>query len=86
MQILKFKSISRILFSSKKVENRYQRDFLESKKNKKINLFSKMLLNKNIYYPKNGIIFFNFAMSQKDLKFLIKNIKIISKKIFYEKK
>ncbi len=86
MQILKFKSISRIVFSNKKVENRYQRDFLEIKKNEKINYFAKMLLNKKIYYPRNGIIFFNYAMNRKDLNYLIKNIKIISKKIFYEKK
>ena len=86
LQVLKFKSISRIVFSNKKVENRYQRDFLEIKKNKKIDLFTKSLLNKNIYYPRNGIILFNNAMNLKDLNYLIKNIKIISKKIFYEKK
>lgn len=86
MQIMKFKSISRIVFSNKKINNRYQRDFLELKKNKKIQHFSKILFNKKIYYPGNGIIFFNFAMSRKDLNYLINNIKIASKKIFHEKK
>ena len=86
MQVLKFKSISRIVFSRDKVKNRYQRDFLESKKNKEITLFSKLLFNKKIYYPSNGIIFFNFAMSYKDLHYLIKTIKTVSKKIFYEKR
>ena len=86
MQVLKFKSISRIVFSKDKVKNRYQRDFFESKKNKEITLFSKLLFNKKIYYPSNGIIFFNFAMSNKDLHYLIKTIKTVSKKIFYEKK
>ena len=86
MQILKFKSISRVVFSKNKIQNRYQRDFLESKKNKKIELFTKLLFDKKIYYPGNGIIFFNFSMSSKDLYYLIKTIKTVSKKIFYEKK
>ena len=86
MQVLKFKSISRIVFSKNKIQNRYQRDFLELKKNKKIELFTKLLFDKKIYYPGNGIIFFNFAMRNKDLYYLIKTIKTVSKKIFDEKK
>ena len=84
MQILKFKSISRIVFSKSQIQNRYQRDFLESKKNKKISLFTKFLFKKKIYYPGNGIIFFNYAMSKKDLNNLIESIKSVSQRVFYE--
>ena len=86
MQVLKFQSMLRIVFSNKVVKNRYQRDFLEVEKNLKIELFKKFLMDNYIYYPGNGTIFFNYAMTIKDVKYLIDVIKKGTKKVFYEKK
>lgn len=86
MQVLKFQSMLRIVFSNKVVKNRYQRDFLEVEKNLKIELFKKFLMDNYIFYPGNGTIFFNYAMTIKDIKYLIDVIKKGTKKVFYEKK
>ena len=86
LQVIKFKSMARIIFSSKIVKNRYQRDFLEINKNIKIDEFKSKLLHNKIFYPGNGTIFFNFAMNLKDINYLIKVIQTCSKDIFDEKK
>jgi glutamate-1-semialdehyde aminotransferase len=86
LQVIKFKSMARIIFSSKIVKNRYQRDFLEVNKNNKINKFKSKLLRNKIFYPGNGTIFFNFAMNLKDINYLIKVIQTCSKDVFNEKK
>jgi glutamate-1-semialdehyde 2,1-aminomutase len=85
LQIIKFKSMVRIVFSSKLVQNRYQRDFLETNKNKKIELFKLNLQKNKIYYPGNGTIFFNYAMNKNDLDYLIKVIQKNAIKFFYKK-
>lgn len=82
MQVLKFQSMIRIVFSKKNVENRYQRDFLESKKNLKIEQFKKYLVQNYIYYPNSGTIYFNYSMTKSDIKYLINIIKRGVKKIF----
>ena len=86
LKILTFKSMARIVYSNKVIINRYQRDFLEVKKNKKIESFLNLFEKNNIYYPRNGTIFFNNAMNFKNINHLIQVIKKNSKKIFYEKK
>ena len=58
---------------------------MELKKNKKIQQFSKILFNKKIYYPGNGIIFFNFAMSRKDLNCQLTILRLLQKKYFMKK-
>lgn len=79
---LRVSSLVRIIFTKYEVENRSQRDFLEKKKYKKIQLFRNYLLKKNIYYPSSGIIFFSNATTLQEVNFLIKNIKQAFKKIF----
>lgn len=82
MQVLKFQSMIRIVFSNKNVRDRYQRDFLESKKNLKIEEFKKYLMKNYIYYPNSGTIFFNYSMTKNDIDYLINVIKKATKKIF----
>ncbi len=86
LKVLRFKSMARIVYSNKAIKNRYQRDFLEIKKNKRIESFLNLFEKNNIYYPRNGTIFFNNAMSLRNINHLIQVIKKNSKKIFYEKK
>ncbi len=86
LKILRFKSMARIVYSNKVVKNRYQRDFLEVNKNKQIESFLNLFEKNNIYYPRNGTIFFNNAMNFRDINHLIQVIKRNSKKIFDEKK
>ncbi len=74
-KVYRYHSMLRIVFSKKNIKNRYQRDFLENKHNKKINLFKKVLLEKKIYIPSSGVIFVSASTTYKDLNFLIKNIK-----------
>jgi len=74
VQVFNFMSMARIVFSKKKIDNRIQRDFFESKKLKKIEKFKNYLFKKNIYYPKNGIIFLPFTLKQKDLNYTIQTI------------
>lgn len=82
IKIYRFHSMLRIVFSSKKINNRSQRDFLEKNKSKKIDHFRNYLFNQKIYYPSNGIIFLSLQTSYKDLDYLIKKIKIGFKRIF----
>ena len=75
VRVFSFASMARIVFSSNKISNRTQRDFFEASKKPKIEKFKKYLANNGVYYPKNGIIFFSYSMSQKDLNKVIKIIK-----------
>jgi glutamate-1-semialdehyde aminotransferase len=68
-------SMARIIFSRKKISDRVQRDFFESKKIKKIEYFKKYLFKKKIYYPKNGILFLSYSLKHKDLNYTIQTIK-----------
>ena len=72
----------RIIFSSKNVENRYQRDFFEKKYSSKIVKFRNFLFSKNIYYPSSGIMFLATSTSYKSIDDLINVIKTGFKKIF----
>ena len=75
VRVFSFASMARIVFSSNKVTNRTQRDFFEASKMSKIEKFKKYLTKNGVYYPKNGIIFFSYSMSQKDLNKVIRIIK-----------
>lgn len=81
-KIYSYDSILRIIFSKNRIINRVQRDFLEKNKNKNVIKFKNFLLNKNIFYPKNGIIFFSNSITKNQLSFLIKNINLALKKFF----
>jgi|TARA_B110000438_G_scaffold225847_1_gene219994 glutamate-1-semialdehyde 2,1-aminomutase len=85
VKIYRFDSILRIVFSNKEANNRLQRDFLENKKSILIQKFSKYLLDKNIYYPPNGVILLSTSTNYKNLSYIIKNINEALKKYFKKK-
>ena len=73
--VYRFKSIIRLVYTNKKVTNRIQRDFLESKNVKNIQKLRNFFFKNKIYYPTSGIIFMSTSISKDDLKFLIKIFK-----------
>ncbi len=75
IKVYRFYGMCRVVFSRKKILNRTQRDFLEAKKNIKIEKFKSFLLKNKILYPKNGIIFFSHANTIKDINYFIENFK-----------
>jgi glutamate-1-semialdehyde 2,1-aminomutase len=75
LKIYRYSSILRIVFTNNKINNKRQRDFFENKISNKIVNFKKLLFQKNIYYPSNGIIFFSDATNYKNIDYVIKNIK-----------
>lgn len=76
LQIYRYASILRIIYTKNKLNNRIQRDFFESKSSRQIAKFRKFLYSKNIYYPSSGIIFFSYKTSYKNINRVIKFIKI----------
>jgi glutamate-1-semialdehyde 2,1-aminomutase len=82
-KVYRFDSILRIVFSKNKMQNIFQRDFLERKQSKKKIQFLKFMYQKNIFYPKNGIILLSLANNNaKDLNYIIKMICVGLKKFF----
>ena len=73
--LYRFKSILRLVFTKKKVTNRYQRDFFEYKNLKNIKNFRYFLLKNGVNYPSNGIIYMSASTSYADLKIIIKLFK-----------
>jgi glutamate-1-semialdehyde 2,1-aminomutase len=71
----RFSSMLRIVFSRKKIRNRYQRDFFEKTKKNNITKFKNYLFKNNIYLPASGIIFLASTTTQNDLLNLIQKIK-----------
>jgi len=71
-KVYRFCNILRIVFSSKDIKNRAQRDFLEKKMENHKHNFIKFLKKKNIYYPPNGIIFFPAIITMPQLNYLFK--------------
>ena len=72
--VYRFDTISRIVFSKKKVKNRIQRDFLEKKKISSKNNFQNFLFKNKIYFPPNGIILFSEMTSKKSIDYIIRII------------
>jgi len=81
-RVYRFFSMIRLIYTSKKINNRSARDFLESLKYKEIKNFRNYILDKNIYYPNNGIIFFSYSSSLKNINYIIKTFKSGLKKFF----
>ena len=81
-KVYRFDSIMRIVFSKKEINNRIQRDFFEKKNISNIVKFKKYLLDKKIYYPKNGIIFLSNSTSYKSVNYILNYIKIGLKRFF----
>lgn len=75
IKVYSYCSMARVVFSNKIIDNRSQRDFFENKNNIKIQNFKNFIEQNKIFYPKNGIIFFSNAFTNKDLSFLIKVFK-----------
>lgn len=78
--IYRFKSMLRLVFTSQKVSNRAQRDFLELKNSKGINKLKAFFLKNGIYYPSSGVIFISTSTSKSDLIFISNIFKIGLKK------
>ena len=82
IQIIRFHSIIRIIFSSKKILDRPQRDFLEKSKSKQRQKFIKFLKDNGIFFPGNGIIFFNYSLKNSEINYLIDTFSEGLKKYF----
>ena len=82
IQIIRFHSIIRIIFSSKKILDRPQRDFLEKSKSKQRQKFIKFLKDNGIFFPGNGIIFFNYSLKNSEVNYLIDTFSEGLKKYF----
>ena len=76
----RFKSMLRLVFSEKNINDRLQRDFFKKKNLINIKKFRNFLLNKGIYYPTNGIIFISTQTTKSDLDKILKLFKIGVKK------
>lgn len=75
IRVYSYCSMARVVFSNQKINNRSQRDFFEKENNSKIKNFLNFVKKNKIFYPKNGIIFFSDAFTNKDLSLLIKVFK-----------
>jgi glutamate-1-semialdehyde 2,1-aminomutase len=82
VKVYSFFSMFRIIYSSKTIKNRYQRDFFESRQDSNIKKFKKYLYLNKIYQPKNGIMFFSYISSKKNIKFVADKFNIGLKKYF----
>ncbi len=82
LQIYRYASILRIVYTKTKLSDRIQRDFFESKNSLKIKKFRNYLFDKKIYYPTSGIIFFSDKTTYKNINYVIKCIKVGFKKFF----
>ncbi len=74
VRVYRFQTILRIVFSKEQIKNRIARDFFEKKNLNKINNFKLFLFKKGIIYPNNGIIFFSYANTNKQINFITKSI------------
>jgi len=75
-KVYRFDSILRIVFSTKTIKNRIQRDFFEKKNILNIAKFRQYLLDNKIFYPNNGIIFLSNSTSYKSVNYVLNHIKI----------
>ena len=86
VSLFRFHSMFRIIFTTKIIKNRTQRDFFEKKFHKNISKFRSFLIANNIYYPANGIIFISEQTSKKDINIILKYIRQGLIKYFKRKK
>ena len=74
-KIYSYSSMARIIFSNENISNRAQRDFFEKKNIRLKNKFSKYMWKNEIYFPNNGIIFFSFSHTKKEINYVKQTIK-----------
>ena len=65
-----------------RAKDRPQRDFLEKSKSAQRQKFISYLNDQGIYFPGNGIIFFNYSLRNAELNYLIDKFKKGLKKYF----
>jgi len=82
IKVIRFHSIIRIIFTSKKILDRPQRDFLERSKAGQRQKFIKFLKKQGIFFPGNGIIFFNYSLKNSELNYLVDKFNKALKKYF----
>ena len=75
VSLYRFHSMFRIIFTTKIIKNRTQRDFFEKKFHKKISKFRKFLISNKIYYPSNGIIFISDQTTKRDISIILKYVR-----------
>jgi len=83
-KVYRFFSMMRLVYSTKIIQDRSSRDFFENKKTKDIEKLKSFLIENNIYYPKNGIIFFSYSSTKKNFTYIVKTLKKGLKKFFYK--
>ena len=74
-RVYSYSSMARIVFSKKNILNRSQRDFFEKNNKATIMRFSKFMWKNGIYFPRNGIIFFSYSHTKKEINFVKKIVK-----------
>ena len=82
VKVYRYFSMLRVVYSSKNIHDRISRDFFEKEKINKIIEFKRFLKKKGIYYPNNGIIFFSYSSSRKNINYVMNTFKIGLKKFF----
>ena len=85
VKVYRFFSMIRLVYSSNNIQDRYSRDFFENKKTKDIKKLKAFLIKQNIYYPKNGIIFFSYSSTKTNIEYVIKMLKKGLNKFFIKK-
>ena len=82
LSVIGTNSISRIIFTDQKFKNRMERDFLENGTQNKQIEFRKKMLDKNILWPNNGILFTGFCNTKKEIENLASKINETSHEVF----
>ena len=75
LNVIRYESMIRIIYSNKIITDRYERDFEEKKNIFKINKFKKYVFTKKIFLSKNGAIFLSYRNTHKDINFILKVFK-----------
>jgi len=82
LQIIRYDSIMRLIYSKNIIQNKSQREIIEEKLFSKINKFQKYLILNGVFLSKKGAIFFSYSHNLGDIKHIIKVFSAGSKKFF----
>lgn len=74
-KVIGFHSLTRVIFSKKKIKDRPQRDFFEKKKLLEREKFILFLKKSGIYFPGNGVICLSYSLSNSQIIYVIKKFK-----------
>ena len=84
LSVIGTNSISRIVFTNQKFKNRMERDYLEQGTQNKQIEFRKKMLDKNILWPNNGILFTGFCNTKNQIEKFATKINETSHEVFNE--